>query len=296
MSGQHTTFFERLQENRSFKQTAYYMSLVGGAAGLCSWLVVTIVLSGFKAKWIDVINLATLGGFIGGLSVGFSDKWFGDKIKAVWVLAGIGVGMFAGACGGALSWLVKSRLGDQYSLVAHELTWLIAGALIGFGVSLRWLSVNKARVLHGLVGGLFGGMLAGLIYLFFSRFMWPDAAQALSFALLGAGITLGISLAPILTRQGVLEFYSSGDRDVQRKYGRDRKQWPVHDGGKYVIGSLSASHTHTYFAPDIQIFIPDELIADRHALLTSSKGKYYIEPHPEFLRQSAGWGPRERGR
>jgi hypothetical protein len=41
---------------------------------------------------------------------------------------------------------------------------MIAGWLIGLGVSLRWVMINKARVLHGLIGGTFGGLLGGIAF------------------------------------------------------------------------------------------------------------------------------------
>ena len=114
-----------------------------------------------------------------------------------------------------------------------------------------------------------------------------EIAQALGLILTGAGITLGISLAPILLRQGVLEFINSRDQMTMKKYAQSRKQWEIHEGGKYIIGSLTAAHTSTVFAPELSIFIPDQMVALRHAVVLARDRHYYLEPHPELRNRSA---------
>src|SRR5690606_33417029 len=108
-----------------------------------------------------------------------------------------------------------------------------------------------------------------------------DVAQLLGFALTGMGGTCGVSLAPTLLRQGVLEFVSSGDPAVLDTYGRSHQRWEIRDDGRYVIGSLGARPPHPRVTPDTPIFIPDKLVAPRPAVLVCTTGRYYIEPHPE---------------
>jgi hypothetical protein len=285
---QHTPFFQRMQhgmqQNRSLQQTVYYMALVGGIAGLCCWFMVSWLpdLMTLSGGTIDVINLAVLGGCIGGLTVGCNDHWLEDRVVARWVLAGIGVGMAAGVVGGLVqSGLRQTQFVERFALLSRAVSWMLAGLLIGAGVSLRWVTVNKHRVLYGLIGGMAGGMLGGIVFWVF-RSLVGETSQALGFVLTGIGITCGISLTPILLRQGVLEFVTSGDRTVVEKYGHSHQQWEIHSGGRYCIGSLSASNTQTLFMPEVQIFIPDKGVVQRHAILTASAGQYYIEPHPEL--------------
>lgn len=278
------TFIERLQEGRSFKQTVYFMSLVGGIAGVTCWVVAPLIAFALDVQskaWVTVINFSTLGMFIGGLSIGFNDKWLGDRVVGRWILTGALAGAAAGAVGGLLSLLIQAA-GSGATLLERGLSWMITGALIGFVISMRWFAVNKNRVLHGLIGGLFGGLLGGLAYSTVGLFIRQDVAQALGYIITGGGITCGISLAPILFRKAVLEFVSSGDRKVLAKYARSRKEWEIHHGGKYTIGSLSAAHTHTMFTPEVQIFIPDQLVEEKHAVLLSKGGKYFVEPHPSL--------------
>lgn len=278
------TFIQRLQEGRSFKETIYFMSLVGGIAGLACWFCAPLLAFALDVDgaWVTVINFSTLGLFIGALSIIFNDKWLGDRVVGRWVLTGAVAGAVAGGVGGLLSLLVQATPANRSALLVRALSWMITGALIGFAISMRWFSVNKNRVLHGLIGGLFGGMLGGLVFWSVGLVIRADVAQALGFIITGGGITCGISLAPILLRKAVLEFVTSGDRQVLAKYARSRKEWEIHHGGKYVIGSLSSSHTHTMFTPEVSIFIPDQLVMERHAVLLSKAGKYYVEPHPSL--------------
>jgi hypothetical protein len=278
---QNTTFIERFQQGRSLKQTVYFMSLVGGIAGLACWFVLSLIVLASPVLNRDSVNYPLLGAFIGGLSVGFSDHWLGDRVVGRFVLVGVVVGILAGAIGGLVAWPIGNNFG-QYQLLARALAWMIAGALIGFAVSLRWFSVNKSRVLHGLMGGLFGGLLGGLAQASLIKIIGGPPAQALGLMLTGVGIGCAISLAPILLRQGILEFATSSDAQVLRKYAQNRKQWDLHDDGKYIIGSLGPSHSQTLFTPEVQIFVPDKLVAQRHAVLSSKRGRYYLEPHPSL--------------
>src|SRR5262249_16422257 len=279
------TFFQRVRQGRSFQQTVYFMGLVGGFAGLCCWFLLSLLslVTTIDGRYLDIFIFASLGGFIGGLSVGFNAQWMGDRVVSRWVMMGILAGSIAGCLGGALSPLIKTAVPEHLPLLTRMVGWLSAGAIIGFSVSLRWFPMNKSRALHGLLGGMFGGMLGGVIYWVLADMAWKGFSQALGFMLTGAGITCGISLAPILLRQAVLEFLNSRDQAVLKRYAQSHKQWEIHAGGRYLIGSLTAARTHTLFGPEVQIFIPDQLVAPRHAILIVRENKYYIEPHPELI-------------
>jgi hypothetical protein len=281
---ENTTLLQRFRQIQIFHQTVYYMALVGGIAGLACWGIVSWIpdLTTVGGALLDVINMAVLGGFIGGLTVGCHDYWLADRVVGRWILVGLSVGIVAGVIGGLIhSAMSQPPLTGQLPLLSRALSWMIAGWLMGLGVSLRWVMINKARVLHGLIGGTFGGLLGGIAF-WSLKGVSADISQLLGFALTGIGITCGVSLAPILVRQGVLEFVSSGDPSVLESYGRRHQRWEIDDDGKYVIGSLGASPPHPPLMPDTQIIIPDKLVAPRHAILICSTDRYYIEPHPEL--------------
>jgi hypothetical protein len=281
---ENTTLLQRFRQIQIFHQTVYYMALVGGIAGLACWGIVSWIpdLATVGGALLDLINMAVLGGFIGGLTVGCHDLWLEERVVGRWVLVGLAGGIVAGVVGGLIhSTMSQPPLTGQLPLLSRALSWMIAGWLIGLGVSLRWVMINQARVLHGLIGGTFGGLLGGIAFWSFKGAS-AEISQLLGFALTGIGITCGVSLAPILLRQGVLEFVNSGDPAVLETYGRSHQRWAIHDDGRYVIGSLGTRPPHTLLTLEAQIFIPDKLVAPRHAILISNTGRYYIEPHPEL--------------
>jgi hypothetical protein len=108
----------------------------------------------------------------------------------------------------------------------------------------------------------------------------------LSFVLTGVGISLGITLAPILLRDAVLEFVSSADPRAQGKFGKTRKQWELQDGDSYVVGSERESAAQTRYRPAVEIYIPDASIAPRHAKLYAKEGRFYIARHPDVGGQA----------
>jgi hypothetical protein len=289
---QSKTFIERVQQGRSFQQTIWEMALIGALAGVICWFIWSLIQIpvAVNVQYYDLIAFTLLGALLGGLSVGVNDRRLGDAIVPLWVLMGVVGGAIAGAAGGWVAGFIREAMIDS-PMGADTLSWLISGALIGFGISLRWWQVNRSRVFNGLLGGMAGGVVGGLFYLLLANLIGGDNSQAIGMALTGLGITTFVSLAPILTRQGVLEFINSADAATQKRYKQSRKQWEIHSGEKYVIGRLSASQSTTMLSPELQIYIPDRLVEPRHAILISRDRSFYIEPHPS-ISISAGRGRR----
>jgi hypothetical protein len=273
----------------SLYQTLYFMSLVGGMAGLFSWvftaLISTVLVS--QSPWVsDLVSATILGAFIGGLTVAFSDHWSGNRILPRWVISGALIGMAAGAGAGLAQIPITNNLGEQAPVLTRLIAWMLAGSLIGFGLGLRWLGVNRARVAHAFAGGLIGGALGGLIFAGLAASV-PELSQALGFVFVGVGICFGVTLAPILLRDGVLQFVSSGDPRAQSKFGRAHKEWEIQQGDSYVIGSQSPDMSRSRYRPEIDIFIPDAGIAARHAILLGKGGRFYLARHPNSSDQAS---------
>src|SRR5262249_35770077 len=154
----------------------------------------------------------------------------------------------------------------DHKFLALVTSWMIVGAFIGFGTGLRWAGVNKLRILHALGGGMFGGMVGGLVFASSPENspQLTDVFRALGFMITGIGITCGVALAPVLLRDGVLRFISSGDGRAQNKYGPNRKEWELHAGDSYLAGSMGAESTMSMFGQEIQIYIPDAMVNTRH--------------------------------
>ncbi len=265
-------------------QTVYFMSLVGGFAGLIAWAISALlsgVLSGQTHEWLsDFVASAVLGALIGGLTIAFGDKWSGTRIQPRWVLSGSLIGLLAGAVAGLAQIPIKTNLGPSFPTGARVIAWVLAGSCIGIGLGLRWVSVNPLRVVHAFLGGLIGGALGGMIFAGLGSEI-PDVSQALGFVFVGVGICFGVALAPVLLRNGILQFVSSGDARAQYKFGRKQKQWELQDGDSYVVGRGAQDVAKTAYRPAVQVFIPDATLAPRHAIVYARGGKFHIARHPE---------------
>ena len=275
----------------SLYQNLYYMSLVGGMSGLFSWALAALVfavLPNQGAPWLpDLVAAGILGAMIGGLTVGFSDHWAGNRVMPRWILSGTLIGLVAGLSAGLLEIPITNNLADSSPVLTRVIAWMLAGSMIGLGLGLRWVRVNRARVAHAVVGGLLGGTLGGLIFASLGSSV-PDLSQALGFVFIGVGICFGVTVAPMLLRDAVLEFVSSGDPVAQYKFGPPKhKQWEIQHGDSYVLGSQSQDFSHTRYRPDIEIFIPDSGVAPRHAILFGREGRFFIARHPEAADHAA---------
>jgi hypothetical protein len=269
----------------NLKQTAYFMALVGASAGLVCWLVQTwlgsFVLSGQRE--VTLVTALLMGALIGGLTVAFADRWTADRVVGTWVVAGAVLGGVAGLAGGGVYQLmIAAGVMEPGSLVADvlglPLLWMITGGLIGFVTGLRWFGVNRLRAIHALLGGLVGGALGGVLF----RFLGTDPFfNALAYMLSGLGVTLGVTLAPMLLRDGVLFFVSSADPRAQNKYGSPPQEWVVQDGDRFVLGSQGSSAGMTMYTRPVDIYIPDAMVAKRHAVLFASNRRFFIQQHAE---------------
>ncbi len=272
----------------SLKQTVYFMAIVGGIAGLASWLVQAWLSDYFQFtqenQWVLVLIYTVLmGALIGGMTVGFADRWTSDRVMPRWIFFGVLLGILAGVLSGLIYIPIQTNIiqgggGTLKNLFGRVLAWLFAGGFIGFVVGLRWFGVNRLRAVHAMIGGMVGGGAGALV---FSLAGADEFFQALAFVLTGIGITLGVTLAPVLLRDGVLQFISSGDPRAQNKYASPRQEWVLQQGDHYVMGSQGAGATMTMYSRDVQIYIPDASVSARHALLYERGKRFFIQLHPD---------------
>jgi hypothetical protein len=270
----------------SLYQSLYFMSLAGGMAGLLSWALSKLFSAFITSAGADFVSAALLGLFIGALTIALADRPAGVRVNVPWVIWGALIGLIAGLLGVATNLPIRNNLVEDHPILARTMTWMLVGSFVGLGLGLRWIRVNPARLAHAFTGGLCGGLLGGFLFATVARHL-PDFGEALDYILVGAGICFGVAFAPILLRQGLLQFISSGDPRAQSKLGRSRKQWELQEGDIYVIGAQNPSFAETRYRPDIEIFIPDSAMATRHARLFVKEGRYYLERHPEIRGQAA---------
>jgi MFS family permease len=257
-------------------------------SGLFSWAIMRLAagfLTSTQGNWVsDLIATTVLGAFIGGLTVAFSDRYSGNRVTPRWVVSGTFIGLLAGAIAGLIQIPIANRLAATAPLATRLISWMIAGSFIGLGLGLRWVHVNKMRAAHAYVGGLIGGLLGGIIFAELGNL--ADFSQALGYVVVGVGICFGVTLAPILLRDGVLQFISSGDPTAQMKFGNKKKEWELQQGDSYTIGSATQDRSMTRYRPEIEIFVPDAAIASRHAILFGKEGRFYLARHPEIGGQA----------
>ena len=267
-------------------RTLYFMALVGALAGLVCWGTIVWIPELLAVPqeyfWLlDLGNVVWLGGLLGAFSVGFSDHWSGDRILARWIVVGACMGMLFGGIAATVA-LAVVRWSELFGWQSRVATWTLAGSLVGLGIGLRWWSLNRRRALHAFLGGGVGGLSGGLIFASMSS-QAPDLSQALGLMLTGTGIALGVNIAPALMSRGSLTFVESTDQRAQRKYSSTGKSWELQDGDRLTIGSLGADKTATMYSQEIQVFLPDEQIAPKHAIVTGRRGRFFIERHPESI-------------
>lgn len=270
----------------SLKQTIYFMALVGAIAGLTTWAVQSWIADltvGLNQAEFNIIVTTLMGASIGGLTVWFADRWSAERIVIQWVAAGLVLGAVAGFVGGLLYLpilfgVIRGNPSGLGSSLGRPLTWLIAGGLIGLVTGLRWFGVNRLRSVHALVGGLAGGAVGGALFTFLGS---DEIFQALAFMISGMGITLGVTLAPVLMRDGVLQFISSADPRAQNKYGSPQQEWVVQEGDRFIIGSQGSDRNMTMYARPVDVYLPDAMVAKRHAVLFAKSKRFYIQQHPE---------------
>lgn len=271
-------------------RSLYSTTLVGATAGLCSWglleLINPFLLQQQTAWLVDVVSLGILGAVLGALSAGYCERLSGNPESTRWVFAGAGIGVLSGIVAGAIQIPITANLADEASLITRVLAWVLGGSLIGLGLGLLWVRLNRFRAPYAFVGGLAGGAIGGLLFAGFGRII-PDFAHALAFMFVGTGVCCGMALAPVLLLQGTLEFVSSGDGRAQSKL--HESGWELEQAKSYVIGSQSSGPQVTALSAENEIFIPDQAIAARHAILFGRQGRFYIARHPETSGQ-AGLG------
>jgi hypothetical protein len=235
--------------------------------------------------WADLVATALLGILIGSFAVGFADHWSGNTVIYRWVALGALFGLLAGLSGGVLAGVLQKLVGPAAGF--RMVSWSIVGLFIGAGIGIRSWDVNRARLLYSLLGGVAGGALGGAVFMGLGSLL-PEYNEAIGYVLLGIGICFGVTYAPILIRRAVLAYVSSEDPKVRNTLGKRRKEWPLLDGDKYVLGNTPPTAEGSRFIPEVEIYIPDALVVRKHATLYSRQSKYYIASHPDNASSRTG--------
>lgn len=248
---------------------------------MASWTIIRLVNilipMPVASLWVDLAAGALLGAFLSGMAVAFSDKWTMGETVARPVFIAVLFGLVMGTVGALIGRNLPAGQGSGALLLNRVLTWALFGALIGLGIGLRWLAVNKIRVAHAFLGGFTGGALGGLSFAGLAGLV-PDVSDSLGYMLLGVGICAGVVAAPVLAHAAILHFIRSDDSRALMKLGR-RRQWELQEHDYYIIGSRPPKLSGSSYRPEVNVWLPDATVADQHAKVYSDQGNFYVARH-----------------
>jgi hypothetical protein len=196
------------------------------------------------------------------------------------------IGFLAGLGGGVLIGVVNKAVGPTPSPV-RLLSWIVVGVLIAVVVGLTRRKDEEHRALYCMLGGAVGGVLGAVAFVGLGKIS-PEFNEAAGYSLLGAGIAFGLIYAAPLVRSAALTFVRSEDPKTRNTLGKSRKSWSLEEKRQYVIGSMAPREEGRRPFASVDIYIPDPLIAKRHATIYFRRGRPYIAMHEENRGAAAG--------
>jgi hypothetical protein len=262
----------------------YFATLAGTLGGLISALLALLIdvpLADSGKAWIpDGLHFLCFGICTAIALFVFFDRLLLGTVRASSFGWGALIGTVTGAIATVAAVGLRASLAPQSGVLYRIAVWAICFSLIGLGIGLRWVNSNRARAFHSYAGALVGSLLGGVFFAFFA----PHVPAGLSIAglmLTGAGTGFGTGIAPILVRDGLLRFISSGDARAQNKLGSSETIWELDVDESYVVGSIATSNGGTRFQQGADVCVPDASIAPRHAVVFSRDGRFFIARHPD---------------
>lgn len=262
----------------------YFATLSGAFGGLLAWaaaLLIFILLGSREGSLLpDAVQLLVFGLLVGVAVYLQLDRAVLGKMR--W--SSVGYGLLFGGLGAVVAAAVSvgfmRSIAPVSPLLFRLAVWTICFSLISLALGLRWVRSNRARVFHTYVGGLAGGLLGGAIFVLFAPHLSAGVGLC-GLMLAGAGTSFGAGIAPVLVREGVMRFISSGDARAQNKLGSAGKSWDLTADESYVVGSAMTAQGGTVFHQGAEIWLPDTAVAPRHAVVFSKDGRYFIARHPD---------------
>lgn len=266
----------------------YFATLAGACGGVAAWsaaMLLSVALHATQLFWLpDALQLLCFGLAVGVVVYLQLDRAQLGKVR--W--SSVGYGLLFGGLGAlvaaALAVALQHSVAPSSPILFRLAVWTICFSLISFSLGLRWARTNRPRVLHTYVGGLCGGLLGGLFFVFFAPHLTAGTSLC-GLILAGAGTSFGAGIAPVLIKDGMMRFISSGDARAQNKLGKIGKFWELDAQESYVVGSATTSQGGGVFQQGADIWLPDSSIAPRHAVLFSKEGRYFIARHPDASGQ-----------
>ncbi len=262
----------------------FFATVAGMAGGLVSSLLAALLnipLSGLGIRLLpDAVTFVVFGMVVSIAMYLHFDKVLLGRVRGSSVGYGVLFGMASALVAAGLDFLLAKGIAAASPALYRIAAWALCFSLLGLGLGLRWARSNLARVLHTYAGGLAGGLLGGLVFVLFTPHL-PAGVAMCGLMLAGAGMGFGAGIAPVLVKEGVLRFVSSGDARAQNKLGKNKTLWDLDVEESYTVGSAPTAQSGSKFQQGADICIPDSAVAPRHAVVFSKDGRYFIARHPD---------------
>ena len=262
----------------------YFSTLTGMLAGLLASLcmaLLSIPAADTGLSWLpDTIALICFGPIVGAAIYAHFDRALLGKVRASSIGFGLLFGIISSIVASVLAYGLRAGIAFASPVLYRIAVWALCFSLVGLGLGLRWVKSNRNRVLHAYVGSLAGGLLGGIMFVLVAPHL-PASVSLCGLMLAGAGTGFGSGIAPVLVREGMIRFISSGDARAQNKLGKNKTFWDLDTDESYVIGSASTAQDDKRFQQGADVCIPDSAVASRHAIVFRKNGRYFIARHPD---------------
>lgn len=255
--------------------------MAGGLAASLLAALVNIPLADVRAHLLpDFVTFFLFGTVVSIAMYLHFDKVLLGRLRGSSVGYGLLFGGVAAMVAGGLNFLLAKGVAATSPTLYRIAAWALCFSIVGLGLGVRWARSNLARVLHTYAGGLVGGLLGGLVFVLFTPHL-PAGIAMCSLMLAGAGTGFGAGIAPVLVKEGLLRFVSSGDARAQNKLGKNKTLWDLDVEESYTLGSAQTAQNGSKFQQGADICIPDSAVAPRHAVVFSKDSRYFIARHPD---------------
>jgi hypothetical protein len=265
----------------------YFVILAGGAAGLLSWGIVTLLsfLLVTDPAQFDLMTKVMLGAVVGGSVPAFAGKYVRRRVSAQQIALGAVFGGLSGLLAGFAQVPIGNALAESAPIVGRLIAWMLLGSLMATAVALSRLIWEPTQIPRPFLFGLAGGLAGGIILSFAGSV--PDVASAFAYSLFGAAIAAGYPLTDQLVTSGTIHFVNSSDGYTHTKFSKTQPVWAVGASESLVITGKASGTRERIELPETEFNIPDPLIAARHAIISTKDGRYFLTRHKE-IRNEAG--------
>ena len=125
-----------------------------------------------------------------------ADSWLPRDLGKI-VLLSLCSGVLAGLVGQALLTAMQSELGVSGARLFKVVAWIVVGGMLGFAFSLIIPNLDRGKA---ILGGLIGGVLAGIVL----TLMSDGFGRFLACVILGGAVGLSVAVVEAMAREGYL--------------------------------------------------------------------------------------------